>query len=218
MTINLVHQMGPAQAHKLLESSFAQYQADRSVVGLVRGIERGERMLDEIAAELGGRGDERSREEQTAEPPILDYVRLRLQISERERAQSRASRLQRRKAANDALASLRRGDIITITQGRRGGLAVVLDPARDSDDPRPLVLTENRWAGRISSADYSGASAPIGSMPLPKRVEHRNPRVRRDLASAIAIGGVRSGRAVGEGQAQRPAQGARRRPRIGHAA
>ena len=33
MTINLVHQMGPAQAHKLLESSFAQYQADRSVVG-----------------------------------------------------------------------------------------------------------------------------------------------------------------------------------------
>ena len=36
MTINLVNQMGPTQAHKLLESSFAQYQADRSVVGLVR--------------------------------------------------------------------------------------------------------------------------------------------------------------------------------------
>ena len=56
MTINLVNQMGPTQAHKLLERSFAQYQADRSVVGLVRAIERGERMLDEIAAELGGRG------------------------------------------------------------------------------------------------------------------------------------------------------------------
>ena len=117
--------------------------------------------------------------------PILDYVRLRLQISERERAQSRASRLQRRKAANDALAALRRGDIINITHGRRGGLAVVLEPARDSDDPRPLVLTEHRWAGRISSADYSGASAPMGTMTLPKRVEHRNPRVRRDLASAL---------------------------------
>jgi ATP-dependent RNA helicase HelY len=174
MTINLVHQMGPTQAHKLLESSFAQYQADRSVVGLVRGIERGERMLDEIAGELGSRN-----------APVLDYVRLRMQISERERAQSRASRLQRRKATNDALASLRRGDIIDITHGRRNGLAVVLEPARDSDDPRPLVLTENRWAGRISSADYSGASAPIGSMQLPKRVEHRNPRVRRDIASAL---------------------------------
>ena len=54
MTINLVHRMGPEQAHQLLEQSFAQYQADRSVVGLVRGIERGKRMLDEIAAELGG--------------------------------------------------------------------------------------------------------------------------------------------------------------------
>ena len=37
MTINLVNQMGPTQAHQLLERSFAQYQADRSVVGLVRG-------------------------------------------------------------------------------------------------------------------------------------------------------------------------------------
>ena len=51
--INLVNQMGPTQAHKLLESSFAQYQADRSVVGLVRAVERGERILDEIASELG---------------------------------------------------------------------------------------------------------------------------------------------------------------------
>ncbi len=174
MTINLVHQMGPEQAHRLLERSFAQYQADRSVVGLVRGVTRGERMLEEIAAELGG-----------ADAPILDYARLRASISDRERAQSRASRLQRRKAANDALAALRRGDIITITHGRRGGLAVVLEPGRDSDDPRPLVLTEHRWAGRISSADYSGASTALGSMPLPKRVEHRQPRVRRDLASAL---------------------------------
>lgn len=174
MTINLVQQMGPEQAHRLLEQSFAQYQADRSVVGLVRGIERGAAMLDEIAGELGG-----------PKSPILEYARMRARISEMERAQSRASRLQRRQAASDALAALRRGDIINITHGRRGGLAVVLESARDSSDPRPLVLTENRWAGRISTADYSGASAPVGSMSLPKRVEHRQPRVRRDLASAL---------------------------------
>jgi ATP-dependent RNA helicase HelY len=190
MTINLVHQMGPAQAHKLLESSFAQYQADRSVVGLRRGVERGERILADIATELGGGEPPIGTGGEPpigtgGEPPILDYVRLRLQISERERAQSRASRLQRRRAANDALAALRRGDIITITHGRRGGLAVVLEPDRSDDDPRPLVLTENRWAGRISSADYSGASEPLGKMTLPKRVEHRNPRARRDIASAL---------------------------------
>src|SRR6202042_956303 len=120
---------------------------DRSVVSLVRGVERGQRMLDEVAAELGGH-----------DAPVLEYARLRDQISQQER----------RQAVNDALAGLRRGDIITITHGRRGGLAVVLEAARDNTDPRPLVLTENRWAGRISSADYSGESAPVGSMTLPK--------------------------------------------------
>jgi ATP-dependent RNA helicase HelY len=174
MTINLVSQVGPEQAHRLLEKSFAQYQTDRSVVSLVRGVERGERMLEEVAAEFDGH-----------DTPILEYARLREQISQQERAQARASRLQRRQAINDALAALRRGDIITITHGRRGGLAVVLEPARDGADPRPLVLTEHHWAGRISSADYSGASTPVGSMTLPKRVEHRQPRVRRDLASAL---------------------------------
>ncbi|BBX73266.1 RNA helicase [Mycobacterium shinjukuense] len=180
MTINLVHRMGPEQAHRLLEQSFAQYQADRSVVGLVRGIERGTRMLDEIAAELGG-----------PDAPILDYARLRAKVSDLERSRARASRLHRRQAASDALAALRRGDIITITHGRRGGLAVVLEAARDSADPRPLVLTEHRWAGRISSADYSGALPPVGSMALPKRVEHRQPRVRRDLASALRSAAAR---------------------------
>jgi ATP-dependent RNA helicase HelY len=177
MTINLVHRVGPEQAHRLLEQSFAQYQADRSVVGLVRGLERGQQMLDEAAGELGGN-----------DAPILDYARLRERISRHEHTRARASRLQRRQAANDALAALRRGDIITIMRGRRGGLAVVLEPDRDSSDPRPLVLTEQRWAGRISSADCLSAAsmlAPVGSMALPKRVEHRQPRVRRDLASAL---------------------------------
>jgi ATP-dependent RNA helicase HelY len=190
MTINLVQQMGPEAARRLLERSFAQYQADRSVVGLVRGAERGDRMLDEISLELG-----------EGWASVIDYVRLRAKISERERAQARSSRLQRRGAATDALAALRRGDIITITQGRRGGLAVVLEAALDTDDPRPLVLTEDRWAGRISSADYSGASAPVGTMSLPKRVEHRQPRVRKDLASALRS--AAAGLSVPAGRRQR---------------
>jgi ATP-dependent RNA helicase HelY len=174
MTINLVHQMGPEQAHRLLERSFAQFQTDRSVVGLVRTAERGERLLEQVAAELGG-----------ADAPILEYARLRAQISARERTQARASRLQRRQASHDALAALRRGDIINLSRGRHSGLAVVLEADRDSTEPRPLVLSEHRWAGRISAADYPAGASPVGSMSLPKRVEHRQPRVRRDLASAL---------------------------------
>ena len=174
MTINLVQQMGPDLSRRLLERSFAQYQADRGVAGLVSGIRRGEKMAAGVRAELGDNAD-----------AVIEYMRLRAAISDRERSQARASRLQRRSATNDALSALRRGDIIAIPHGRRGGLAVVLEPDRDSADPRPLVLTENRWAGRISSADYTGAAPPLGTMTLPKRVEHRQPRVRRDMASAL---------------------------------
>ncbi|MDM2425991.1 RNA helicase [Mycobacteroides abscessus] len=192
MTINLVHRMGPDPARELLERSFAQYQADRSVVGLVRGIERGRKMLDEIAGELDGH-----------DGSVLQYVRLRAGLTERERAAARASRLERRGAANDALAALKRGDVIAIPHGRRNGVAVVLEPAHDDEDPRPLVLTEHRWAGRISSADYSGGAEPLGSIALPKRVEHRQPKVRRDVASALRS-------ALDEGRVRRPQPGKRR--------
>ena len=68
----------------------------------------------------------RSQAEADAQRAKLTMMGLDAKISERERAQSRSSRLQRRQVTNDALAALRRGDIINVT-GRRGGLAVVLE-------------------------------------------------------------------------------------------
>lgn len=130
MTINLVSQMGPEQARQLLERSFAQYQADRSVVGMVRGLERGEKMLDGIAAEL----DWDRRAKPVPEPAVLDYVRLRARISERERAQSwhlgcSAGRWPTIRWPRCAAAT-------SSTSPRAGaGLAVVLEAANDADDP-----------------------------------------------------------------------------------
>ncbi len=49
MAVNLVGQIGRAAARDLLESSFAQFQADRRVVGLAQQIRRN----DETAAEYG---------------------------------------------------------------------------------------------------------------------------------------------------------------------
>ena len=175
MTINLVNQMGPDAGAQAAGTVF------RAVPGGPLGGRSGARHR---ARRADARRDRRrTRWRRRARSSITRGCAR--QIAEREKAQSRASRLQRRKAVNDALSALRRGDIVNIANGRRAGLAVVLEPARDSDDPRPLVLTENRWAGRISSADYSGASAKVGTMTLPKRVEHRQPRVRRDVASAL---------------------------------
>jgi ATP-dependent RNA helicase HelY len=52
------------------------------------------------------------------------------------------------------------------------------------------VLTEDRWAGRLSSADFPTPVSALGRMRLPKNVNHRAPAVRRDLASSLRNTGI----------------------------
>ncbi len=57
MTINLISQFGAERARTSLESSFAQYQADKAVVGLAKQIKRNESaltgLLEEMECHLG---------------------------------------------------------------------------------------------------------------------------------------------------------------------
>ncbi|KAA0021451.1 DEAD/DEAH box helicase [Antrihabitans cavernicola] len=178
MSINLIDRMGAEDSRTLLARSFAQFQADRSVVGLVRGIDRNDVALTELRDQLGG-----------ADGEYLEYVALRERIDNRERLLERQGREDRRGEAVTGLVSLRRGDVIAIPVGRRAGLAVILEPDADSADPRPLVLTEDKWAGRISAADFPSPAASLGRMRLPRHVDHRTARARRDLASALRSSG-----------------------------
>ncbi|MGW0176226.1 DEAD/DEAH box helicase [Rhodococcus sp. NPDC003322] len=179
MSINLIDRMGAVEARSLLERSFAQFQADRSVVGLVRSIERDEQGLVELRDQLGGEDSE-----------FFEYAQLRERVKNRERQLERQGRTDRRQDAVTALTALRRGDVIAIPTGRRSGLAVVLETDTDPRDPRPLVLTEDKWAGRISAADFPSPARSLGSMRLPRHVEHRTARTRRDLASALRSTGI----------------------------
>ncbi len=180
MAVNLVDRVGVVAGRALLERSFAQFQADRSVVGLARRIDRNAEGLagyaEAMVCHLGN---------------FAEYARLRRQISERERALARFGGAERRAEVAASLAQLKRGDVIAVPSGRRAGLAVVIDPGDGPvEDPRPLLLTEDRWAGRLSMADFPTPVQVLGRMRLPKRVEHRVPRVRRDLASALRETGI----------------------------
>ncbi|HBW21705.1 MAG TPA: RNA helicase [Actinobacteria bacterium] len=171
MAVNLVRQAGRQRAAALLESSFAQFQADRAVLGLARQA----RQLRQQAAELGGecdRGD------------ISEYAAIRLELSQREGDQSRRQAAARREAALSALEQLRRGDIIRVPSGRRAGLAVVLEPARGGE-PLPLVLTEGRQVKRLSAADFPVPVSPIRQMRIPSSFSARSASHRRDLASSM---------------------------------
>ncbi len=180
MAVNLVGRLGIEAARELLEQSFGQFQADRSVVGLARRIDRNGETLAGYAASMRCHlGD------------FTEYAALRRRVSEREKALARQGVADSRDAAAGALRQLKPGDVIAVPVGRRAGLAVVLDPGIAGDaDPRPLVLTEDRWAGRLSTADFPVPVEALGRMRLPKRVDHRVPRVRRDLASALRSTGI----------------------------
>jgi ATP-dependent RNA helicase HelY len=175
MAVNLVGQMGRPAARSLLESSFAQFQADRGVAGLVAQLRRNERTLAEYLTRMHcDRGD------------FAEYMQLRQTLGEREAAIARDGARSRRGAVTASLEALRTGDVIHVPAGRRAGLAVVLDPGvHPRDDPRPLVLTERRWAGRLSVVDFPVAVESIGTVRVPRRFNHRSPQERRDLASAL---------------------------------
>ncbi|MFI9379834.1 DEAD/DEAH box helicase [Kutzneria sp. NPDC052558] len=210
MAVNLVHQVGAQAAREMLEQSFAQFQADRSVVGLSRRIERGKEALAGYARSMTCHlGD------------FAEYAELRRQLTDREKALSRQNSASRRAEAAESLERLRKGDVIAVPSGRRSGIAVVIDPGLDPlGEPRPFVLTEDRWAGTLSVADFPAPVEALGRMRLPKNVDWRSPRIRRDLANSLRETGItaphRQGRR-GRGDAHDDAElGALRRAMRAH--
>jgi ATP-dependent RNA helicase HelY len=175
MAVNLVDQMGRPAARDLLESSFAQFQADRAVAGLVKQIRRNDETLRQYAAQM-----------QCHLGDFVEYADLRRRLGEREAMLAREGSKARRGAVAASMEKLRRGDVIRVPRGRRAGLAVVVDPGvHPTDDPRPLVVTESKWSGRLTMLDFPTAVDVLGTVRVPKNVNHRSPQERRDLAASI---------------------------------
>lgn len=180
MAVNLVSRVGTDAARDLLEQSFAQFQADRSVVGQSRRVERNTEALngysDSMRCHLGD---------------FEEYYELRKRISEREKTLAKQNKASRRAEAAKSLEKLRKGDVIAIPAGRRSGLAVVIDPGVEQmSEPRPLVVTEDRWSGRVSVADFTTPVEALGRVKLSKHVDTRSPKVRRDVASSLRNAGI----------------------------
>jgi ATP-dependent RNA helicase HelY len=181
MAVNLVGQVGRERARQLLQSSFAQFQADRAVVGLARQVRRNEDALDgyreAMTCHLGD---------------FPEYAGLRRAIADREAELSRSGAANRAAAAAASLERLRPGDVINVPAGRRGGLAVVLDPglAAGPDGPRPTVLTAERQVRRLSLVDFPAPVESLRRLRIPRSFNARNPTQRRDLASTLRNTGL----------------------------
>ena len=125
MAVNLVHQFGRETSRELLEQSFAQFQADKAVVGLARQLRKAEEALEGYAeAARCHLGD------------FMEYAGLRrADRRPREgRQQGTPGRPARRRRSSRCGGS-GAGDVIEVPAGKFAGYAVVIDPGYDADGP-----------------------------------------------------------------------------------
>lgn len=188
MAVNLIGRLGLAGSRNLLDRSFAQFQADRSVVGQARQIDAARRQLRKIEIELEGRAEGRGLD--GGIDGFLGYTRLREDIRARERSLKFENRMALQQSTVEDLSALKRGQVIGLYGGRHRGLAVVLEAATDIRDPKPLVICEDAWCGRVEQRDFLNPPQVLGNMRLAKQVDRRTGRGRRDLASALRSAGI----------------------------
>ncbi|MCX5016495.1 DEAD/DEAH box helicase [Streptomyces sp. NBC_00555] len=186
MAVNLVSQFGRHRSRELLETSFAQFQADRSVVGISRQVQRNEEGLEGyregMTCHLGD---------------FEEYAQLRRDLKDRETDLAKQGAAQRRVQAASSLEKLKPGDIIHVPTGKFAGLALVLDPGvpagrvnghrgyEYAEGPRPLVLTAERQVKRLAAIDFPVPVEALDRMRIPKTFNARSPQSRRDLASQL---------------------------------
>jgi len=180
MAVNLTGRAGRKRASALLESSFAQFQADRGVVGLARRLRRVKEAGDDLARQIScDRGD------------FLEYAALRRRLTDAERGASKGRASAQRAQARRVLATLRRGDVIRVPSGRRAGFAVVLNPppAEGGFSPNradgPLVLTEHGQLKQLAAIDFPVPAEPVEHLRIPGSFSERSPKHRRDLVSSM---------------------------------
>ena len=178
MAVNLVAQVGRDRAREVLETSFAQFQADRSVVGLARAVRRGERQLADMAVEwhceLGDFGE---------------YAALRAALRDLEKGAAKARSAATRAEAELSLERLRPGDVIRVPTGRRAGYAVVVAANRGAPGrpASPAVVTVDRQLRRLTTVDVPTPVQPLLQVRIPAGFNAKSPKSRRDLAASLRI-------------------------------
>ncbi len=205
MAVNLVAQVGREVAREILETSFAQFQADRAVVGIATAVRRNEEGMEGYAEAMHCHlGDFR------------EYAALRRALADAEKEGVKARSASRRAEAAVSLEALRIGDVIRIPAGRRAGWAVVVQPSRTGKGTPtgPAVVTEDKQFRRLTPVDVPEPVEAVTQVKVPPNFNPKSPKSRRDLATSLRIAvphGIedpprRRARQVTEGESERVAR------------
>ncbi len=178
MAVNLVAQVGREVAREILETSFAQFQADRAVVGIATAVRRNEEGLEGYTEAMHCHlGDFR------------EYAALRRSLADAEKEGVKSRSASRRAEAAVSLEALRIGDVIRVPAGRRAGWAVVVQPARTGKGAPtgPAVVTEDKQFRRLTLVDVPEPVEAVTHVKVPPHFNPKSPKSRRDLATTLRI-------------------------------
>ncbi|HEV8296907.1 MAG TPA: DEAD/DEAH box helicase [Acidimicrobiales bacterium] len=191
MAANLVRRYEEEDAHRLLNLSFAQYQADSAVVRLEKRLARRREDAATLARQIGARRTEL--------------------VAERDASRA-AAPVQR---VDDALSRLRPGDVIEAPDG--AGRAAVLSVAyRKAGSIRVRVVDVEGAVATIGTADLEDPPDLLGSIDLPspfapssrsfqREVAVRLRRMRARRTPRVESVGRNVGRATSHGRTDRAA-------------
>ncbi len=167
MAANLVRRYEPAQAHHLLNLSFAQFQADRAVVQLEARIERQQQRLtrlhEEAECDLGD---------------VSEYRALRQAAEQAQRSRPRSDRLD---LVESALAERNPGDVVVLAGLRHAVLSV----AFRKGNPKMHTVDEKGASHTFSASDLEEPPSVVGQIDLPVPYNPNNRGFQHQVADAL---------------------------------
>ena len=175
MVVNLLAHSTRKATRKVLESSFAQFQADSSVVHLAQSARALERELDFL-----GEGVDCSRGN------AQEYFSMRDRLARLEKEASRERSLQRKQQDQELFRSLKPGQVFDIGSKRKAHRYLVLE-LQHSAGLCPLLRTLGADARlhTLSADDFSGALELVARLRVPPSEALRRHRGREEWAQRI---------------------------------
>ena len=169
MAANLVRRYEPAEAHHLLNLSFAQYRSDSEIV-------RAERRLDKLEQEVV-----RLREAAQCELGDIDeYLRL---SAEAEQAAKRHD--VSRADVERAMDRIGPGDVLVVPGMAQGGRYAVITTASRKAGRVLGVVTLGGKRMQLSSRDFPAPPRSVGTIDLPRPYLPNNHNFHRQVAERL---------------------------------
>ncbi|HVF33611.1 MAG TPA: DEAD/DEAH box helicase [Acidimicrobiales bacterium] len=169
MAANLVSRYEPAEAHHLLNLSFAQYRADSAVV-------RDERRLESLASSVS----ELRRDAECELGDVQEYRRLRDDAESAQRLKPAA-----KVDVERALDRLGPGDVLVVPGQSSGGRVAVITTAHRKGGKVLGVVNLSGKRVQLTSRDFPAPPRPVATIELPTPFLPNNSGFTAKVADAL---------------------------------